>query len=663
MSYRSRKRKKSEWLSSPPILLIYRLLSILLALSISRWLLYLFNTQFFHMLTLKESFGLFLNGMRFDLSIIAFLNIPVILYYCFPSLFITKKIPQKVIDIYYVAVNGMAILLNFVDIVYFNIYGKHITLSYLKSMPQSDEVTWGVLGQIFFDHWYLVLIFILFILVLWVVTKQTRIRELGKYDNERAWMIRQIVSLIIIVPLTWIAIRGGFQQKYIRQDTALEFSDAQNAPILLNTPFSLLFSDNTPNEIAPVERDSISIFVHNNLIPNRFLIDSTNAIDSTAKNLVVIIMKGIGQEMIGYYNPGRKNHVTPFLDSLLTQCLTFDGRSNSRRSIEVLPSLLAGIPPLMEQDFVASPYAENDFDSFMKHLQKKGYNTIFLHGGDNGTMGFDKFVKRAGIKNYFGRNEYGDDSDYDHQWGIFDGPFLQYVAQTLSLVPSPFAATIYMLSSRYPYKVPKGFSLPEGSYYWSGFEKTVYYVDCALKDFFKKASQMSWFANTLFVITSDYSNSEHHQPKYNNVWGMYAIPIAFYDPSHIVASRCDEIAQQIDLGPSILSAMHVKDTLYSFGRNLFDTLTEPSFISYFNLTYQYSDGQYLVQSDGRHPFGIYKPKTDSLLADNLIDRLQCPDIFRKLYLFLQEYNERMTSNRLTLSQDLPYEKTADSIHH
>ena len=437
MSYRSRKRKKSEWLSSPPILLIYRLLSILLALSISRWLLYLFNTQFFHMLTLKESFGLFLNGMRFDLSIIAFLNIPVILYYCFPSLFITKKIPQKVIDIYYVAVNGMAILLNFVDIVYFNIYGKHITLSYLKSMPQSDEVTWGVLGQIFFDHWYLVLIFILFILVLWVVTKQTRIRELGKYDNERAWMIRQIVSLIIIVPLTWIAIRGGFQQKYIRQDTALEFSDAQNAPILLNTPFSLLFSDNTPNEIAPVERDSISIFVHNNLIPNRFLIDSTNAIDSTAKNLVVIIMKGIGQEMIGYYNPGRKNHVTPFLDSLLTQCLTFDGRSNSRRSIEVLPSLLAGIPPLMEQDFVASPYAENDFDSFMKHLQKKGYNTIFLHGGDNGTMGFDKFVKRAGIKNYFGRNEYGDDSDYDHQWGIFDGPFLQYVDKRSASFPAP----------------------------------------------------------------------------------------------------------------------------------------------------------------------------------------------------------------------------------
>ena len=130
--------------------------------------------------------------------------------------------------------------------------------------------------------------------MLWVVTKQTRIRELGKYDNERAWMIRQIVSLIIIVPLTWVAIRGGFQQKYIAQDTALEFSDAQNAPILLNTPFSLLFNDNMPHEILAVERDSTQIIVHNDLTPNRFLIDTANVVDSTAKNLVVIIMKGIG---------------------------------------------------------------------------------------------------------------------------------------------------------------------------------------------------------------------------------------------------------------------------------------------------------------------------------------------------------------------------------
>ena len=156
---------------------------------------------------------------------------------------------------------------------------------------------------------------------------------------------------------------------------------------------------------------------------------------------------------------------------------------------------------------------------------------------------------------------------------------------------------------------------------------------------------MPWFDNTLFVITSDFSNSEHFQSKYSNIWGMYAIPIAFYWPQRIEAQHSEEIAQQIDLGPSILSALKVQDTLFCFGRNLFNDSTEQTFISYFNLTYQYCDGTYLVQSDGQQPYGIYKPHldpflNDPFLNDNLFGRLQCPDIFEKLYRYLEEYNNR-----------------------
>ena len=286
-----------------------------------------------------------------------------------------------------------------------------------------------------------------------------------------------------------------------------------------------------------------------------------------------------------------------------------------------------------------------------------------MHGGKNGILGFDEFSHRAGIRNYFGRIEYGDENDFDGQWGIFDGPFLQYVANTLNRVHEPFATMVYTLSSRYPYKVPRDFELPEESYFWSGFEKTVYYVDCALRDFFTTVSQMSWFDRTLFVITADYPNSVHFQPEYSNVWGMYAIPIAFYYPRKISPMRCEEIAQQIDLGPSILSALGVNDTLFSFGRNLFDTISEPTFVSYYNLTYQYCDGNYLVQSDGERPFGIFKPLSDTLLNDNLIDRLQCPDVFDKLYKFVQEYNNRMISNNLKPSTDVFYEQAEDTIHH
>ena len=138
--------------------------------------------------------------------------------------------------------------------------------------------------------------------------------------------------------------------------------------------------------------------------------------------------------------------------------------------------------------------------------------------------------------------------------------------------------------------------------------------------------------------------------------------MAFYWPGHIEAQRNEEIAQQIDLGPSILSALDINDTLFCFGRNLFSDSTQQTFISYFNLIYQYCDGTYLVQCDEYQPYGIYKPQLDPMLNENLFGLLQCPDIFEKLYSYLDEYNNRMIDNNLrfvvdttTLINDTIYE--------
>ena len=644
------------------MLLIYRLLAILLAISISRWMLYLFNTQFFHQLTLKQALGLYFNGMRFDLSVVVVLNILVILYYCLPSKIIYNKGLQLFIDIVYVVVNSFAILLNFIDIVCFHFFGKHLTIDFLKELGHSDEVSFAIVRQVFFDYWYLLVIFILFVLVLVVVALNTRLRKQEKEKPSR-WYLRQAISLAVMLILSFILWRGGIQAKPITMRTAMQYTDPQNAPILLNTPFCLLNTHERP--LQPIESSGKLTFspIHDDLSANRFLVNDSLGTDTVPSNLVILVLKNVGQEMIGYYTPERRSNLTPFLDSILANSLTFNGMANSRRTLEVLPSILASIPSLMESDFVRSAYAENDFDAFGQHLRNHGYNTIFMHGGKNGVQGLDAFSRRAGFTNYFGRNEYGDDSDYDGQWGIYDGPFLQYAVQALNRVHQPFATAVYTLSSRYPYRLPLHFKLPEDSYYWTGFEKTVYYTDCAVRDFFAAASKTSWFDNTLFVITSDCSNNEHFLPKYNNVWGMYAIPVAFYQPKRITPLKCDEIAQQIDPGPSVLSAMNINDTLLSFGRNLFDTLSEPAFISYFNLTYQYCDGTYLVQSDGQAPFGIFKPISDSLLNDNLIDRLQCPDIFDKLYTFLNDYNNRMIHNELKPVFDSIHEQANDTIHH
>lgn len=633
---------------------------VLLLFSVSRWLIYLFNTDFFHHLTLREALGLYFSGMRFDLVVIAYANMPMILFFCLPFKFIYNRVLQGIMSVYYVFVNSVIVILNMVDVIYFRFIGKRMTSELVQFLGNSDENIWAILGQVIVDYWFIVVLTILFVMVLIVVSKRTRLHA-AQVENEGAWAFTQCVSLLVFVCLTPIAARGGLQNKPVNMTTALRYTDSQNVPIVLNTPFTIVKSSTSHGLVERhyegVDETGFSP-VHFGSLPNRFVMDSLDY----SPNLVYIILESFGQEMISYYNPDRRYPLTPFLDALLAQSLTFDGRANGRRSIEALPSLLSGIPSLMDVDFTSSPYFNNRIDGLGLSLRQKGYLTAMFHGGNNGTMNFDVYAQNAGFDHYFGRTEYGNDEDFDGRWGIFDGPFLQYTLQTVDTFAKPFAAVVYTLSSHHPYSLPDGFEIPKESYLWSGFEKTVFYADCALRDFFREASTKPWYDSTLFVITADHANTEHYLPEYSNIWGMYSIPIAFYMPSRIPVLRCEELAQQADLNLSILSALGINDTVFSFGRNVFDSLSQQNSIAYINQTYQYSDGQYLIQSDGDNTIGVFNIRRDHQLLDNLIDRIQCEDIAIVMKSIIQEYNNRFIHNQLFIDKEAFHEQAKDTLY-
>ena len=661
MNAYNHKKKKTSIVGLPATQLVFRLLMVLALFSLSRWLIYLFNTEFFHHLTLGEAVKLYLIGMRFDLVVIAYANMPVILYYCLPFKLIYSHVLQKIVSIYYVFANALIIVLNMVDVIYFRFIGKRMTSELFQFFGNSDENIGAIVGQVVVDYWYMLVLIVLFVMVLVVVSKRTRLNQ-EKVVQGNHWYFVQWMSLIAFAALTPLAARGGLQNKPVNMSTALRYTDSQNSPIVLNTPFTIVKSSSSHglSERHYYEPEEMGFSpIHYSTQAERFITDSLEY----QPNLVFIVLESFGQEMISYYNPQRRYPLTPFMDSLLKQSLTFDGRANGRRSIEALPSLFSGLPSLMDVDFSSSPYFSNRVDGLGSILKTHGYSTSMFHGGNNGTMNFDVYAINTGIDRYYGRTEYANDDDFDGRWGIFDGPFMQYCLQSLDTAVQPFATVVYTLSSHHPYTLPKGFELPTESYLWSGFEKTVYYTDCALRDFFTEAATKPWFDNTLFVITADHANTEHYLPEYSNIWGMYSIPIAFYMPSQIQPFKCDELAQQIDLNLSILAALGINDTVFSFGRNVFDTVSTPFSLAYINQTYQYSDGQYLLQSDGDNTIGVFNIKRDRLLDDNLIDRIQCEDLSRKMKEYIQEYNNRFIHNQLFVDKEAMYEQTKDTLYY
>ena len=76
-----------------------------------------------------------------------------------------------------------------------------------------------------------------------------------------------------------------------------------------------------------------------------------------------------------------------------------------------------------------------------------------------------------------------------------------------------------------------------------------------------------------------------------------------------------------------------------------------------NQTYQFSDGHYLIQSDGQKAVGVFNLDQDKKVEHNIINHIQCPDLHLILQEQLQSYNNRMINNKLT------YEQATDSIHN
>ena len=378
------------------------------------------------------------------------------------------------------------------------------------------------------------------------------------------------------------------------------------------------------------------------------------------KNVVVIIVESLGKEYIGTFNRdldgGSYRGYTPFVDSLLTRSLTFKySYANGRKSIDAMPSVLSGIPMMIEPFFL-SPASMNDLSGLARQLDGKGYSTAFFHGADNGSMGFQAFARATGYKQYLGRTEYNQDAnfngdkDYDGMWAIWDEPFLQFMASKLNNYREPFMATVFTASSHHPFKVPEQLEQQYPEEGTHPIHKCVRYTDMALRHFFENAAKQPWYNNTLFVIVADHTNQASHD-FYQTDLGLYSIPIIFYTPdgSLAPAMRDDVVMQQASIMPTIMGILGYDKPYLAFGCDIINTPASQTWaFNYNNGIYQFIKGDLMMQFDGNKTKAIYRFKTDTMLRNNLVGKVpEQAAMERELKSIIQQYMDRMNGNRLT----------------
>ena len=641
---------------SPVLAVLWNLLLAYLVYQTARLAYYLENSDY-----LSYSWDIFRGGLLFDTSAILYTNILYVMMMLIPWYKKENNTYHLICKWLYMVVNGLALAINLADAVYFQYTMRRTTTTVFQEFSNEGNLG-SIIGTEFLNHWYLVLLFVVVMLLLWYCYARPHLdgRTLHAPNTWRYALTCQL-SFVAFFPFCIVGMRGGFTTavRPITVSNANQYAARPvDAALALNTPFALIRSIGKNVFVVPQyysnEEEMSRIYSPIHTIDTIGTIDT---IPPIKKNVVILIVESFGREYIGALNKdledGKYKGYTPYVDALISKSTTFRySFCNGRKSIDGMPSILSSIPMFVEP-FILTPASMNDYTGIAGILGKEGYETAFFHGAQNGSMGFQAFAQKTGFQRYYGRTEYEaakGTKDFDGTWAIWDEPFLQYYAEQMSQMKEPFMTAVFTASSHHPFVVPESYQqqFPEEHL---AIQKCIRYTDMAIGKFFETASKQPWFEHTIFVLTSDHTNMSDHD-YYQTDLGGFCSPIIIYEPSRPEGQMIDKIAQQIDILPTVLGMLGYQKPYFGFGIDVLNTPKEDTWaVNYLNGVYQYVKHGYVLQFDGQKTKGFYSLQ-DSLMQHNLLHQSSTvsrqQQMEQELKAIIQQYMERMTQDRLSV---------------
>ncbi len=526
-----------------------------------RFVYYSWNSHFFLDANKAEILRAFVWGLRYDIFAICAIAIPSVIL-------VTIPIPKRHTNFYlkfqlavFILLQIPAYILNQVDVEFSNFAGRRFTFGNLHILNEaSNKITSYIIthGALIFAQILILLSFVISCLKVYQCIRESK----NMWPRSAALLV-----VFMIFPLATLGIRGGFQRKPLNTTHAILFDTTALNNLMINSTFTVIKGQSKRllkdlNYFSSEEM--VKLYLNGQKHSGSVFKDD---LSKTKTNVVFIILESFALEYMG--NVNKTTGFTPFLDELSEKGLFFrNAYANARRSIEAIPSITSGIPTLMPDAFVKSPYFENELIGLGTYFKKKGYKTSFFHGGLPGTMYFDIYTQKAGFDDYYSARNYPDPKHSDGYWGIWDEEFFAFASDKLSEIEEPFLTSIFSLTSHHPYKVPEKYAkrLPAGEL---PILQTIAYTDLALRIFFERAKKEKWFNNTLFVITADHTQ-QAYLDEFKNPLGRYRVPIIFYHPNYKFPEiDTDMIAQHIDILPTLLDMFKIKEKHPLFGKSFF----------------------------------------------------------------------------------------------
>lgn len=508
------------------------------------------------------------HGISLDLSTgLYFIIVPYLLMIA--SLW--AVVPRWLFKAYYALVAVALALIFVADTSLYPFWGFKLDASCLIYLDTPAEVAASVSAG------YLIArMLILVVLVLLVYIGLTRPVIPSKSTHHR--LIGSLLYLLM-APLMVIGIRGGFDesvtnigQVYYSQNQFLNHS-AVNPVFNFFDSMSLTMGDTDQYQFMDNDEAialTSSVYSTESVWPDTLF--------TTARpNVVVILLESCGEQFAS---------VMPYLQQLKQEGVWFTNcYANSWRTDRGTLSVLSGYPSFPSLSVMKMPEKNRTLPSIASVLQREGYKTAFLYGGDINFTNMRSYLVSTGWERLKWKADYSRKEQNSAQWGVRDDITFSTLRQMIEETPEPFLIGYSTLSSHEPWDVPTKKHTDE-------VENAFAYLDDCMKNFIEPLKQTAAWKNLVILMLADhgitYRDIDQTKPLQKNHIPMIWVGGAIKEPRHI-----EVLCNQTDLAATLLGQMGLKHDAFTFSR---DVLSKN--YRYPTAVNNYSNAQLLIDSTG-----------------------------------------------------------------
>jgi len=554
-------------------------LGFLIALSASRLLLIFI---YWDRVAPTQGLGfILLQGIRFDIILIGMVFGPVLLFKpWFHTLAFLRRIGKWLFPVYMGLVTSMAFFIEATTTSFIAEYDSRPNYLFVEYLVFPKEVFSMLAGSHLLE---LIVLPTLAFLLAWLV-----INWLSK-DPRRDLPV-PFWFCILATPFTAILVlamvRSTLDHRPVNPSIAVFCQDSMVNQLPLSSPYSLLYAvyehrrdaftkkvrygSMSDDEVLSIILKEADITPDAQLDPATPTLHYQKATKAREKplNLVIVLEESLGADTVGSLGGW---DITPELDKLADQGIWLERLySTGTRSVRGIEAIISGFTPTPMVSVVKHAETQNNFFTLASLLEKQGYQTSFIYGGEAHFDNMKRFFLNNGFMSVTSEKDY-ENPVFQATWGVSDEDLFTRAHQEFEDAGErPFFGLVFTSSNHDPFEIPPNRVTREDDPQ-AARKTAIKYADYALGRFVDMARQSSYWENTIFLIVADHPA---------RLFAGKPVPVdRFHIPGVIIGGpieprRIPGITSQIDFVPTLLSLMGIDSQHPGVGRDL--TLPEYS---------------------------------------------------------------------------------------